>query len=996
MASVTVSGDLEQTFEALIFDWDGTAVPDRQTDATGLRARVEDLCAAGMHLFVVSGTHVGNLDLQLQARPSGPGKLYLCANRGSEVFEVGTGGPALVHRRTASEEEERALDLAAESTVKVLRGHGLEASVVSSRLNRRKIDLIPVPAWSDPKKADIALLAEAVSSRLDKAGICGLAEVVALSAEEARAAGIASPRITSDVKHVEIGLTDKSDSASFASAWLADRGITGHLVLIGGDEFGAIGGTAGSDSLMLIEDLTRAAVVSVGVEPEGVPAGVLHLGGGPARFVAILDDQLRRRSDHRVPQVDADPRWTVPLPAHPAKERVAEALGTLSNGWAGTRASTEEDGPNSSPLFVVAGAYDDRGCLLPGPIWTGMDLAGGHRGPDGRLLDLRTGVLARGDDDGSGLKSIRFVSAASPDTLAFRAEGHDGELEPGDPLRPPPGSAFQQSGECGVHVARTSAAGRCITVAARDQVKVSAGRRMVERLATWTSERATESTDGHARRRLGELESAGFDALLAAQRMTWAARWADAEVSIEGGDRAAADELAARFSVFHLLSAAADSGEAPVGARALSGEAYNGHVFWDADVFVLPALAAIRPPAARAMLEYRIRRLPAAAAAASARGLSGARFPWESAGDGTDVTPKIVVGPNGDLVPIATGPHEEHIVADVAWAADHYASWTGDTSFLTDGPGQPLVVETARYWASRVRVDHQGNGHLYGVMGPDEYHEVVDDNAYTNVMARWNLRQGAKLLTASGSTEDLAEASRWEDLAERIVDGWTPERGLYEQFAGYFDLEQLLVAQVARPPVAIDVVLGPERVAGSQLIKQADVLMLYHLVPQETAAGSLDACLRYYEPRTAHGSSLSPAISASLLARAGRPDEAVELFRLAARLDLEDLTGTTASGLHLATMGGVWQALAFGFLGLTAEGTTLHVDPQLPHEWSALSLRMRFQGQSIAVRATHDRVTVSCSRPLMVRVGQKPPAPCDPPGVTFSTIASPSSERSQP
>ena len=219
-------------------------------------------------------------------------------------------------------------------------------------------------------------------------------------------------------------------------------------------------------------------------------------------------------------------------------------------------------------------------------------------------------------------------------------------------------------------------------------------------------------------------------------------RWADAEVVIEGDPDA---ELAARFAVFHLLSAAVDTGETAVGARGLTGNAYAGHVFWDADVFVLPALAALRPAAARSMLEYRIRRLPAARAAARARGLRGARFPWESATDGTDVTPRQVRGePPPELIPVNTGAREEHIVADVAWAAACYAAWTGDNEFLA-GAGRELLVETARYWASRITRDPDGRGHLYGVMGPDEYHEVVDDNAYTNVMARWNLRQGADL-----------------------------------------------------------------------------------------------------------------------------------------------------------------------------------------------------------------------------------------------------------
>ena len=336
---------------------------------------------------------------------------------------------------------------------------------------------------------------------------------------------------------------------------------------------------------------------------------------------------------------------------------------------------------------------------------------------------------------------------------------------------------------------------------------------------------------------LEQAEALGFDALLAEHRCAWAQMWEDADVVIEGDhDDVSQDQLAARFAVFHLLAAAAPVGEAAVGARGLTGQAYEGHVFWDADVFVLPALAAIRPAAARAMLEYRIRRLPAARELAKAHGLAGARFPWESAGDGRDVTPSHVRGPHGNMIPIATGAHEEHIVADVAWAAAHYAAWTGDTKFLA-GTGRDLVVETARYWASRIRRDAAGRGHLDQLMGPDEYHQLVDDNAYTNVMARWNLRRGAAVLTQTKG--DPEEAETWRALADCLVDGWDPERGLYEQFAGYFDLEPLLMSQIGAPPLAVDMVLGSERVAGSQLIKQADVLMLYHLLPDEVVPDSL-------------------------------------------------------------------------------------------------------------------------------------------------------------
>ena len=224
----------DETFEALIFDWDGTAVPDRQADATEVRQRVEALCSAGVHVFVVSGTHLENIDDQLQARPIGKGRLFVCCNRGSEVFEITGDGPVLVTRRTATTEEDEALDRAAALTVELLGARGLEAKVVSQRLNRRKIDLIPVPAWADPKKADIALLAEAVNERLAAARITNLMEAVALTADVARDAGVVDPRITSDVKHVEIGLTDKSDSVHWAARWLGERGITGGLVLLGG------------------------------------------------------------------------------------------------------------------------------------------------------------------------------------------------------------------------------------------------------------------------------------------------------------------------------------------------------------------------------------------------------------------------------------------------------------------------------------------------------------------------------------------------------------------------------------------------------------------------------------------------------------------------------------------------------------------------------------------------------------------------------------------
>ncbi|HEY5013849.1 MAG TPA: hypothetical protein VIK61_14255, partial [Acidimicrobiia bacterium] len=284
-------------FEGVMFDWDGTAVADRTADASAVRNVVERLCACGVDVAIVSGTHVENVDGQLGARPSGPGRLLLALNRGSELFEVGVDGPRLLARREATSEEDMALTRAAEQIVSRLAARGLETRIVSQRLNRRKIDLIPLPEWVDPPKSQIGRLLAAVEQRLHAAGVDDLAAVAALATDVAREVGLADPRVTSDAKHMEIGLTDKSDSARaiFAQFW-AD-GIAPELVLIGGDEFGAIGGLPGSDSFMIVAEAVNAGVCSVGIEHNGVPEGVVYLAGGPRRFLELLGDQVRRRSD---------------------------------------------------------------------------------------------------------------------------------------------------------------------------------------------------------------------------------------------------------------------------------------------------------------------------------------------------------------------------------------------------------------------------------------------------------------------------------------------------------------------------------------------------------------------------------------------------------------------------------------------------------------------------------------------------------------------------
>lgn len=958
---------LDRRFEALIFDWDGTAVPDRGADATAVRRLVEALCAKGMDVAVVSGTHLGIVDGQLAARPAGPGRLHLCLNRGSEVFRLDAGRVQLVERRTATPAENAALDRAAALTLLALAGRGLKAEIVSGRLNRRKIDLIPEAAWLDPPKARIAELVAAVEERLRAARIDGLAEAVGLARAAAADAGLEDPRVTSDAKHVEIGLTDESDSARWLLRDLRRRGIGPSLVLVAGDEMGSLGGAAGGDSLLLVAEALRSTAVSVGVEPAGVPDGVVHLRGGPDAFRALLEDQLGRREARAVPGVDRDPAWSIAIEGvDPELERAHEATLTLAGQGIGTSGSPIGRHPAATPRVLAAGVYAGRGSaseLLPAPAWNVLPFELPASARLTRTLDLRTGLLRQELAAPEGpVVAAMFASLVRPGVAALRAEGPGELLRAGEPFTPTSEGAARIDGQS-ARVARGNAgvaAAACETL-----VELDRRRRTLERLAVYRAGAHRPPSLAEARKSLLAAESAGFERLLVEQREAWAGRFEEADVTIAGDPEL---QLAVRFALFHLIGSTAVSGETALGARGTSGPGYRGHVFWDADVFVLPFLAATHPRAARALLEYRIRRLGVARQAAAGKGHAGARYPWESAGSGRDVTPAQGVDRDGRTVAILTGAHEEHVVADVAWAAAHYLDWTGDDEFAR-GPGRLLLAETARYWASRIRLDAGGRAHIDDVIGPDEYHERVTDNAFTNVMARWNLRRAAEAVRASPGGVPEAELEAWERLAEALVDGLDRRSGLYEQFAGFFDLEPLVIEDLADRPVAAETLLGRERVGAAQVVKQADVLMLHHLVPDEVAPGSLGPNLAFYEPRTAHASSLSPGVHASLLARAGRLREAVELLRLAARIDLDDLTATTAAGLHLAAMGSVWQALAWGLAGLRPAGDALAIDPRLPSGWEALELRVRFRGARVRVRAEPGGLKVDADRELEVLLG---------------------------
>ena len=700
-----------------------------------------------------------------------------------------------------------------------------------------------------------------------------------------------------------------------------------------------------------------------------------------------------------------DPEWTVVVDgADPAREPARDARLAMVDGVTGTLGSPLVDYPPAKGGVLVAGVYRGTGAEsypLDAPNWTRL---AGHldaERPMRRVLDLRTGLVHHDLMTELGhVRAVTFASRARPGIGVLLAVGA-GVRSPRSGALAVPTSATGQKvvasttgGPNGAASARVRGAAGGIAVAARESVTGRGASRSIERIVAVRASGRRLPTEAAARSLLAKACDARTDRLLAEQRSAWAAGWGDADIRIEGDPEM---QRAIRFALFGLMAHAPSRGEAAIGARGVTGSKYRGHVFWDTDVFVLPFLAATNPKAARTILEYRVRRLDAAREAAREAGLAGAWIPWESAADGRDVTPDWITGADGLPLQVLTGRHELHIVSDAAWAAATYADWTGDRAFAA-GPGGELLVETARFWASRFERSADGSAHLSGIIGPDEYHNLIADNAFTNVMARWNLRRAAASAAfgpdrsrvgdagrhgTGFAVPDSAERKSWLELAGRIADGFDPATGLYEQFRGFFQLEPVKIVELATRPLSGEVFLGRDRVASTQCVKQPDVLMMYHLIPDELAPGTLEANLDFYDPRTSFGSSLGPGIHAALMARAGRPEDALAALRLAAYIDLDDARSQSAEGLHIASMGSLWQALVLGFAGIRPAGDQLMVDPHLPSVWRALEVPFRLRGARARFRIEQDWLQVRADRPVAVRVAGLEPVLVDRGGAAF-------------
>lgn len=460
--------------------------------------------------------------------------------------------------------------------------------------------------------------------------------------------------------------------------------------------------------------------------------------------------------------------------------------------------------------------------------------------------------------------------------------------------------------------------------------------------------------------------------------------WEEADIQITGDDDL---NRAIRFNIFHLMSTASDYDETVnVGAKLMHGEEYGGHAFWDTELFMLPFFSYVFPEKAGRLVRYRYHLLEAARKNAEKNGFKGAQYPWESADTGDEQCPDWTIEPDGTCYRCWVAKYEHHVTADVAIGGYYnYYHVTQDRNYL-ENCGLEILLETARFWASRFEYDKEHDYYqITQVTGPDEWHEPVDNNLFTNYLARWNMETALEVLENIRQEVPTVYQIVCDKihLTEEEMDNWKAiipkvylpmgEDGLFEQFEGYFKLKNLVIEEYNQNDMPVrPAAMKGMRMSQTQFIKQADVVMLLYLLGDRFPLEAQQKNYDYYEKRTMHGSSLSPSIYAIMGLRTGRPDMAYRYLRRSAFLDLKDLQRNAREGFHAANSGGVWGSVVFGFGGVSAgKDGVLCVQPNMPEQWKDLSFRLHYRGRVVNVKITQDNhaeVTLIQGEPMPCRI----------------------------
>ncbi|MEU6067015.1 glycosyl hydrolase family 65 protein [Streptomyces sp. NPDC047082] len=473
----------------------------------------------------------------------------------------------------------------------------------------------------------------------------------------------------------------------------------------------------------------------------------------------------------------------------------------------------------------------------------------------------------------------------------------------------------------------------------------------------WSGTRSRPAMADQVDAALAAAAHDGWQGLLDEQRGFLDDFWARADIEVDGDEEI---QQAVRFALFHVLQAGARAEQRAIPAKGLTGSGYDGHAFWDTEMFVLPVLTYTAPSTVGQALRWRHSTLPEARERATQLGLDGAAFPW-----------RTIEGSEGSAYwPAGTAAF--HVNADIADAVIRYVEATGDTAFEREA-GVELLVETARLWRSLGHHDHHGVFHIDGVTGPDEYSAVADDNTYTNLMARANLLAAADAVArypeeADRLGVDEEESAAWRDAAEAVYVPYNHELGVHEQHAGFTRYQRWDFAGTRPDQYPLLLNFPYFDLYRKQVVKQADLVLAMYTCGAFFDDDHIVRNFAYYEPLTVRDSSLSACCQGVIAAQAGHLRLAYDYAAEAALMDLEDLEHNTRDGLHIASLAGTWMVLVAGFGGMRRSGDGLRFAPRLPDRFRRLAFGLQFLGRRLRVEIEADKAvyTLLDGEPLTI------------------------------
>ncbi|WHI49662.1 glycosyl hydrolase family 65 protein [Microbulbifer sp. MLAF003] len=497
----------------------------------------------------------------------------------------------------------------------------------------------------------------------------------------------------------------------------------------------------------------------------------------------------------------------------------------------------------------------------------------------------------------------------------------------------------------------------CVSVDYRFSAHRNTPIRLTKYVAYFAEQNKAPLTASQVQNYLQRCASNSFTEHAQAQHLEMKNFWRESDIQVSGND---ALQQGIRFNLFHLFQSLGRDGRTNIAAKGLSGDGYDGHYFWDTEIYVLPFFLYTQPQLAKGLLEYRHSILESARSRARQMAIQkGALFPWRT------------IGGEECSAYYPAGTAQYHINADIAYAVRNYCRVTGDTDFLRD-KGAEVVIEGARMWMEIGHFNPRRNNQfcINEVTGPDEYTALVDNNFYTNLMARAHLEYAEEVFQWLQSFDPEAcqtlvkkiqleseEPANWARAAEAMYLPYDKSEGIHPQDDGFLNKPVWNFAETPEEKYPLLLNYHPLVIYRHQVCKQADVVLGLLLQSSEFSVEQKRRDFDFYEPLTTHDSTLSACIHSIIASEVGYPEKALSYFQQVARMDLDNHHNNTQHGIHTACMGGTWMCMVQGFAGMRLHGNELNFNPYVPDGMDGYRFRLQFCGRTLALEI--DRLQAS-------------------------------------